>query len=106
MATKPCDTCSSFDPVLRGFNRGGHKETAWGWCSKKSIYPMREEPGQIFPPGVKRKDTPEGPAEPFIVKKGQIVANCNMFQDKKVGVVSKADLLKKVREQSGNKIPG
>jgi len=106
MATKSCDTCASFDPVLRGFNRGGHKETAWGWCAKKSVYPIAEEPGQMFPPGVTRMSEATGPSQPYIVKRGQIVAHCNDYQEKKKDIMTKADLLKKVREQSGNRIPG
>jgi hypothetical protein len=106
MATKPCDTCSSYDPVLRGFNRGGHKETSWAWCAKKSVYPVNEEPGQKFPPGAKRMSEAVGPAKPFIIKRGQIVGNCTEYQERKSNVISKTDLLKKIRTQNGNKIAG
>jgi hypothetical protein len=106
VSDKPCDTCISFDPVLRGSNRGGHKDTAWGWCAKKSIYPIAEEPGQKFPVGVQRMTTGEGPSKPYIVARGQVITSCHEYEAKLGGVISKADLLRKLREQNGGIIPG
>lgn len=99
---KPCDTCRHFDPVLRGNNKG-LKETKWGWCAKYSIYPAKEGPGQKFPAGVQRVSDPDKPAQPKIVQKGEVVQNCTKFQEKK-STVSKAELLKKIREQQGGRL--
>jgi len=106
MNTKTCDTCANYDPVLRGENRGGHRNTVWAWCAKKSVYPMLEEPGQKFPPDVQRMTTTESPAKPYIVKHGQVVPSCTQYEEKANNVISKADLVRKLREQNGGLIPG
>lgn len=95
---KPCDSCSNFDPVLRGALRGGLRDTAWGWCASRSVYPAKEGPGQVFPDGVKRVEDPSLPAKPFIVRRGQVVPGCAQHVVKKT-TVSKADLMKKLTAQ-------
>jgi len=76
--TKTCDTCEHFDPLLRG-----RRDTKWAWCAKKSVYPMVEGPGQLFPIGVKRVTEATTPARPKIVQVGQVVANCTVHQERK-----------------------
>lgn len=90
---KPCDTCDYFDPVLRGTNKGV-RSTKWGWCAKNSVYPTRENPGQVFPAGVKRAAVGER-AKPVIVKVGQVVTQCTLYSIKKVKK-SKADLMREM----------
>lgn len=94
---KPCDGCNHFDPVMRGNNKG-LRETKWAWCAKKSIYPVKEGPGQKFPDGVQRLTDSDKPAQPKIVQKGEVVQNCTQFQERRQ-TLSKAALLKKVKEQ-------
>jgi hypothetical protein len=94
--TRPCDECENFDPVLRGVTaQGKTRETPWGWCAKKSVYPANEGPGQRFPEGVKRAAA-DVLAEPVIVKRGQVVSNCPDFQ-KRAPRPSKMDLLKQLK---------
>jgi hypothetical protein len=102
---KPCSTCEHFDPVMRGQTaKGGVRETNWAWCAVRSKYPAKEGPGQRFPMGVQRVE--EGAsAEPYIVKRGQTVANCDRYTAKTVRM-SKADLLKQLQEQTGGRIIG
>lgn len=73
MNTKNCGTCEHYDPVIRGT-----KETKWGWCVKKSTYPAKEGPGQVFPAGVKRAEG-AAEAEPCIVRNSEIVPNCPIY---------------------------
>jgi hypothetical protein len=101
---KPCDTCHHFDPILKGGQKG-LKETDWGWCAKKSVYPAKEGPGQVFPAGVQRVSDPASPAEPFIVRRGEVKGNCTAFSARK-SLHTKQDLLKKLQEQNGGRIIG
>lgn len=98
MNSNPCDKCASFDPVLRGALGGGLRETTWGWCAQKSVYPAKEGPGQKFPEGVARVDDPSTPAKPFLVRRGETVKNCTLYSAKQVAV-SKADMIKKLNSQ-------
>jgi len=102
---KPCDTCEHFDPVMRGqAGKGGVRETTWGWCASRSIYPTREGPGQRFPAGVKRAEEGEL-AKPIIIRKKQVVSNCRLYTAKS-SKKSKTDLLKQMQEKSGGRIIG
>lgn len=92
---KACDTCEYFDPVLKG-KHGKTVETIWGWCAKKSLYPTKEGQGQIFPPGVKRANEGEMP-KPVIIRKGQVVSNCTLYQVRKTKP-SKKDLVAKLHK--------
>ena len=95
--SNPCDTCEHFDPVLRGkTGPGGLRETAWGWCSKRSTYPAQEGPGQRFPDGVKRAEATKL-AVPYIVRRGQVVLNCYDY-DLRTRRPSKIELLKLVQD--------
>jgi hypothetical protein len=51
------------------------KDTKKGWCTKRSKYPHREGPGQVFPPNVTRVAHGQL-AEPFIVRVDQVVGMC------------------------------
>jgi hypothetical protein len=102
---KTCDTCQSFDNVLRGVaSKGGLRETNWGWCAKYSTYPAKEGPGQRFPLGVTRAAEGE-PSIPVIVKKGQVVPNCDSYTPRG-NAPSKADLLKQLQAKANNVIIG
>lgn len=103
---KPCETCQHYDAVMRGMpgGKGGLRETNWAWCAKRSKYPSKEGPGQKFPAEVSRVE--EGDlAAPFIVKRGQVVANCDMYTPRG-NAPTKADLLKQLQVKSGNVITG
>ena len=77
MNNKPCGECLYFDVIIRG-----KKETKSGWCSKKSKYPAKEGPGQVFPDGVER--VAEGElAQPVIVSKTGVVAQCTLYRIRK-----------------------
>lgn len=80
----PCSTCQYFDPVLRGT-----KSTKWGWCTRKSVYPLKEGPGQVFPPGVQRVENAEEPARPFLVQGQQIIIACMLYAPKKAARTKK-----------------
>ncbi len=93
--TNPCQNCEHFDPVMRGQTaRGGLRETAWGWCARRSVYPYFEGPGQRFPPEVARAE-PGQLAQPVIVKRSEVVTHCTLFEPRTVKA-SKADLLKQL----------
>lgn len=95
---KPCDDCQHFDPVIRG-----KKPTNWGWCAKKSVYPKKQGPGQIFPMGVKRVANGADPAQPYMVKKGKVVTNCVEYRLRLPGP-SKQDLIKELQTRGGKRI--
>jgi hypothetical protein len=79
----------------------GLKETIWGWCAVKSVYPFKEGPGQVFPPNVARVEDPAMPAKPHIVQRGQVVEGCSKYV-KRTALLSKADLMNKLSQQGGN----
>lgn len=69
---KPCKDCVNYDPI------NTVKNGKRGWCAKKSVYPHKEGPGQVFPRGVARVAAGEL-AKPFIVKGAGIQENCELF---------------------------
>lgn len=72
MNTLKCENCRHYDPI-----KSGRSKTAFhGWCSVKSVYPFKEGSGQLFPPGVRRADSPESPAKPEIVEGAKVVRTC------------------------------
>ncbi len=83
-----CGECDHFDPVIRGM-----KETQWGWCSKKSVYPHKDAPGQVSPKGVARVENPEDLAKPHMVQKKDVKKGCTLYTIKKKKP-TKAELLK------------
>lgn len=102
---KPCDTCQSFDAIMRGVpGKGGLRETNWAWCAKLSKYPAKEGPGQMFPPGVTRVAEGVLPS-PVIVKKGQVVTNCQFYMARGAAP-TKANLLAQLQAKSGNVVAG
>ena len=80
MNDNPCGTCVHYDSILVG---GGKKQRVarHGWCAIKSIYPAEEQPGQVFPDGVKRA-APGELASPHIVTAKGIVPMCVQRRDK------------------------
>lgn len=75
---KPCRSCVHFDQIALG---DGTKKARHGWCSVRSEYPAQEQPGQVFPIGVKR--VPEGQlAKPYIVTADGVVGHCTLIQEK------------------------
>lgn len=102
---KSCDTCEHYDPVMRGqTEKGGVRETNWAWCALRSKYPATEGPGQRFPANVQRVSGGEL-AEPYIVRRGQIVDHCDTYSARTLRV-SKADLLKQLQEKTGGRVIG
>lgn len=76
MADKPCNTCSFYDAITRN-----ERETKHGWCAPRSTYPHKEQPGQVFPSGVKRAAQGEL-AKPFIVLGADVVKHCTDYRKK------------------------
>ena len=76
---KPCKSCKNFDRIVFGDDS---KKTSQGWCAAKSIYHYQEQPGQVFPVGVKRA-APGELATPVIVKAGEVITNCIDYKPKK-----------------------
>jgi hypothetical protein len=66
-----CGQCAHYDPLLGT----GEKDTGMGWCAKRSVYPHKEGPGQVFPADVKRVNLGEL-ARPFITKKDSVINPC------------------------------
>ncbi len=72
---QPCVKCSNFDRIVFG---DGTRKARHGWCAVKSIYPHKEQQGQVFPRNVVRAE--EGAlASPVIVQADEVVANCVRF---------------------------
>ena len=89
---KPCDTCQHYDLIIRG-----KKPTKRAWCAKKSLYPHKEGPGQIFPAGVKRASKESNVALPVIVCKGEVRNNCTEYAVRPPGR-TKADLIAELQK--------
>ena len=71
MNTKPCKLCVFYEPQVI-YNNNVKNVAEHGWCAKKSIYPLKEEYAQVFPPDVQRAEQPK----PVIVWGEKIVPNC------------------------------
>lgn len=94
MNDKPCGECQHFDVIIRG-----KRETKHGWCAKKSKYPAKEGPGQVFPEGVERVGNGEL-AQPVIVGVAEVASRCANHRARNSGV-TKRDLVKKLQTQGG-----
>lgn len=77
--SKPCKDCANYAPIKVG---DGKKQARRGWCSVKSVYPAQEQPGQIFPPGVRRAQ-PGELAKPVIVVGNEVQSHCDQFREKR-----------------------
>ena len=76
--TMQCGLCQHFDAIL-GPREGRSRR---GRCAKRSVYPEKEGPGQVFPAGVRRA----GPGEAvdiYIVRKDQVVSMCADARERK-----------------------
>ncbi len=78
MNTKACKDCQHYDPIIVG---NGAQKGRRGWCATRSVYPNQEQPGQIFPAGVKRAAA-GALASPFIVIGSDVVSHCTQFRAK------------------------
>lgn len=76
--SNPCGKCKWYDPLMGP--RG--KVNPFGWCAKKSVYPMHEVGGRKFPDDVKRMDDPVKPAKPVVVYRDRVEAHCVLFTNK------------------------
>lgn len=77
MADLPCKQCRNYDPIIRGKDH----EARHGRCAVQSIYPNQEQPGQVFPDGIKRA-APGALATPKIVIGSEIQKTCMLFRGK------------------------
>jgi hypothetical protein len=74
-----CKNCRNYDVIKSGQS----KNPQHGWCSVKSIYPMKEEiGGRPIPPGVRRMEREDLPAKPEIVEGNGVVASCTQVLPK------------------------
>jgi len=74
-----CKDCKNYAVIRSGQTKNPHH----GWCTVKSVYPMKEEiGGPVFPPGVKRQTSEHTPAKPEIVEGNSIVASCRQVVSK------------------------
>ena len=97
--TLPCGKCAHYDPLL-GPNE---KDTGMGWCAKRSVYPHKEGPGQVFPADVKRVSFGEL-AQPFITHKGDVVATCEHARPSLDDAVEKKRQAQTHTDKGGNRI--
>jgi len=72
MNTVKCKDCRHYD-VIRS---GKTKTPKHGWCAARSIYPFKENPGQIFPLGVRRVAEEGMLPTPEIVAGNSVIPNC------------------------------
>lgn len=78
MATKACNTCMNYDPIIRGKGKLGKH----GRCIPQSVYPAVEQRGQAFPEGCQRAESGEL-ARPHIVTGAEVVPSCNLYKERK-----------------------
>ncbi len=97
MNTSKCGTCENFDQVIRGI-----KPTTWGWCVKKSTYPYKEGPGQVFPTGAIRAEPGEH-AQPCIVRKTEVMTNCTLYTIRQTKA-NKQELVAKLLSDSTGRV--
>lgn len=80
MNNQPCGKCSHFDPIMKNIGRGRQAPSNSAWCGKRSLYPYKENEGQVFPDDAKRVDSLHDAAKPVIVHPTQVVPTCPYFQ--------------------------
>lgn len=95
----PCGKCIHYDPVLGP----GEKDTKRGWCVKKSKYPAVEGPGQVFPVGATRVAI-GSLAEPYLVKKDQVVPPCPDAKEARIDVLDKKRASQTVKNAQGQRV--
>ena len=79
---QPCSACRFYDPIRNGLDtKGNVKFAVRGWCAAKSVYPFKEQEGQVFPPGVKR-GKPGELGKPVIVVGSEVESGCSSFRAK------------------------
>ena len=67
-----CRDCKFYDAITPPKGRVG----SHGRCAKRSVYPLKEGPGQVFPEGAKRMPKEEDLAKPFVVEAREVVPSC------------------------------
>lgn len=97
--TVPCGQCVHYDPLL-GSNE---KDTGMGWCAKRSLYPHKEGPGQVFPPDVQRVAF-GALARPFITKKKSVISPCEHARATTDDLVEKKKQAQTQRDEKGQRI--
>lgn len=79
---KSCTSCRNYDPIRNGLDKHGNtKYAVRGWCAPKSVYPFKEQEGQVFPTGVTRVK-PGELAKPFIVIGDDVQEGCGLYHAK------------------------
>lgn len=78
-----CGNCAHYDPILGPKGKNIKK----GWCIKRSKYPYRDGPGQLFPANAVRVDSATKLAEPYIVREKQVVEACGDAQQSRTDPV-------------------
>ena len=94
MNDKACSTCANYDVILKARK----DETKRGWCVANSLYPHKEEQGQLFPVNAVRAPDPSTPAVPHIVQGANVYTTCVKYKAKPSSA-SKADLLRQLEEK-------
>lgn len=69
-----CEDCVHYDPQKK-FSPKGERDSWYGWCKEKSIYPHTAPDGQTIPLGVKRAAEGERP-NPVIVYGIKVKVGC------------------------------
>jgi hypothetical protein len=98
----PCGQCANYDPRLGP----KYKDTKRGNCIARAKYPHKEGPGQVFPPNAKRVAKGQL-AEPFLVKKDQVVASCEFAKATIIEDAAEAKrkaVLKSMEDEQGNRV--
>ena len=73
-----CHECRFFDLITNA----RVPNPSHGWCAKRSEYPAKEGPGQVFPEGVKRVEDADAPAKPYIIHRNAVISQCTMAERK------------------------
>lgn len=76
MNTYACKKCVHYDRI-----GDEEKKSRHGWCAKKSLYPHKEQPGQVFPLNVRRVKA-GSLAKPVIVAGNEVQVHCTDFTAK------------------------
>lgn len=70
-----CKDCTFFDEQYKVVR--GKKIPLWyGWCAKKSVYPAKEEEGQVFHPEASKAESHTELAKPYIVVRDGVEQGC------------------------------
>jgi len=96
----PCGKCTHYDPILKS----NEEESKRGWCIKRSKYPAREGPGQVFPATAERLANPKALGEPFIVKKDGVIESCAFARPSRVDTVAQKRDAQSKKDAQGKRV--